>query len=379
MSKGKVLVTGGAGFIGSHVVDQLLAKGYEVRVLDSLEPQVHGIERWQKHQWPDYLDPEAERVLGDVRDYDLVLRCLEGVTQVVHLAAVVGVGQSMYNIMDYTSKNDLGGATVLQAISAAAARKQTIERVVVASSMSVYGEGLYQTPDCRLVSPKLRSKEQLLTRQWEMMESGTRLEPVPTTEDKRLHPSSVYAINKQVHEQMFLVVGQALGIPTVALRFFNVYGTRQSLSNPYTGVAAIFASRLLNGLPPLVFEDGEQRRDFVSVYDISRAVYTVLSSNKQVWDAYNVGSGKWVTVNDVARVLAKGLGKQIEPEVIGKYRVGDIRHCYASVAKIYHDFGYTPSVVFEDGMVELSAWLEGEAHQEARHEIDALQANKMVI
>ena len=374
----KVLVTGGAGFIGSHLVDLLLTKGFHVTVLDNLDSQVHGVERSDNHQWPPYLNKYAEVVYGDVRDYDLVSKLVKKATHVVHLAASVGVGQSMYHIVDYTSNNDLGAATLLQAIAELGA-ESLIERMVVASSMSIYGEGLYTTTTGELVAPELRTKEQLLTRQWEMMFNGEILEPLPTTENKKLQPSSVYAINKQVQEQLFLVVGQALGIPTVALRFFNVYGTRQSLSNPYTGVAAIFASRLLNNLPPLIFEDGEQRRDFVSVKDICRAIFTVLNSDKLVWDAYNVGSGDWITVNGVARVLAKGLMKDIEPVHLGKYRVGDIRHCYADVSKIGRDFDFVPSVDFDDGMAELTEWLQSDASQQAKHSTDALGANKLVI
>ena len=238
----RILVTGGAGFIGSHLADLLLEQGYSVRVLDSLSPQVHGDDEVR----PAYLAPEVELVRGDVRDPLATRRALDGVDAVVHLAAAVGVGQSMYKIADYVGINDLGTAVLLEALT-----NHPVGRLLVASSMSVYGEGLGRAPDGRLVEPAERDAEALKGHRWEPQDQdGVPLEPVPTPETKHPALSSVYALNKFAQERLCLLFGRAYGVPTTALRFFNVYGTRQALSNPYTGVLAIFASRLLNGRPP---------------------------------------------------------------------------------------------------------------------------------
>src|SRR5688572_2369358 len=265
MSK-RILITGGAGFIGSHLADELLAQGYRVRALDNLSPQVHG-EAGEEGRRPGYLDREVELIRGDMRDHAAVARALEGVDAVYHLAAVVGVGQSMYEIERYVSVNTLGTAILLEALA-----KRPVERLVVASSMSIYGEGLYRRRDGSVVAGEERSLEQLQAHDWELRDAdGEPLAPVATPESKSASVPSVYALSKYDQEQMCLKVGRAYGIPTVALRFFNIYGTRQALSNPYTGVLAIFGSRFLNGKPPLVNEDGHQQRDFVSIYDVARA------------------------------------------------------------------------------------------------------------
>ena len=354
MSK-HVLITGGAGFIGSHLVDTMLARGYEVTVLDNLSPQVHGDAEVDDDGWPVYLNPRAKRIKGDLLDEGVFEKSIEGVTHLAHLAASVGVGQSMTNIVDYTRNNVMTAAIILETLSR---KPHRIERIAVASSMSIYGEGAYardsgSTP----VFPRLRTNEQLVNRHWELVEGNETLKPLPTTEDKLLQPASIYAVNKRDHEEMFVSVGRALEIPTVALRLFNAYGSRQALSNPYTGVAAIFISRLLNDQPPLVFEDGEQRRDFVHVQDVADAFATVLDSDQRIWDAFNVGSGKPITVTQMASVLARLLHKNIAPQIMNKYRVGDIRHCFADITKISKVFGFQPRRSFEAGMAELIQWV----------------------
>jgi dTDP-L-rhamnose 4-epimerase len=349
----RILVTGGAGFIGSHLVDRLLAAGNDVRILDSLDPQVHdGV--------PGYLSTDAELVVGDVRDREVVDRCLDGADALVHLAAAVGVGQSMYEIERYTSVNALGAAVVLEA--AIGAREQ-LTKAVVASSMSIYGEGLYRCPtDGREVAPGPRPEEQLARREWELVcpDCGSALEPLPTPESKPLQPTSIYAVGKRDHEEMFLAWGRAYGVPATALRFFNVYGPRQALSNPYTGVAAIFASRLLNGKPPVVFEDGAQSRDFIHVSDIAAGIEAALDPVRADGEAVNLGTGRSVSVLEVAQVLAGGLGVDLEPEVLGDYRAGDIRHCFGSIEKARELLGFEPRVRFEEGMAELTGWLVGQ-------------------
>ena len=362
-----VLITGGAGFIGSHLADELLRAGHRVRALDDLSPQVHGRARLR----PEYLSPEVELVVADVRDASAVARALDGVEAVFHFAARVGVGQSMYRIAEYTDVNARGTATLLEALA-----KRPVERLVVASSMSVYGEGLYVDGRGRDVIAATRSLERLRRGQWDLDdEDGAPLTPRPTPETKTPSLESVYALSKFDQERMSLLVGRAYGIPTVALRFFNVYGTRQSLSNPYTGVLAIFASRLINDRPPLVFEDGLQRRDFVSVRDVVRACARALESNDAIGRVLNVGSGTARSVSEVATSMARALGKRIEPEVTGKYRVGDVRHCFADVGAARAALGYAPTVAFDEGIEELAGFLEGQvAHDragEARAELEA--------
>jgi dTDP-L-rhamnose 4-epimerase len=351
--KKHILITGGAGFVGSHLADELLALGYRVRVLDELSAQVHGTQG----QRPTYLSEEVELQNGDIRDPDAVRRALQGVDAVYHLAATVGVGQSMYEIARYTSVNNMGTAVLLEALV-----EKPVERLVVASSMSIYGEGLYRAPDGSLVSGTERNLQQLKERDWEVRnEQGDVLTPVPTAEWKQPALASVYALSKYDQERLCLMIGRAYGISTVALRFFNIYGTRQALSNPYTGVLAIFASRYLNNQPPLINEDGFQQRDFVSVRDIAQACRLALEVPAAEGQVFNVGSGQPYSVRDIAARLARVLNKEeIAPEVTCKYRVGDIRHCYADISLARQVLGYEPQVSLQDGLAELAGWLEGQ-------------------
>jgi dTDP-L-rhamnose 4-epimerase len=348
----QILITGGAGFIGSHLADHLLTEGWSVRALDNLSPQVHGEDATR----PAYLDREVELHVGDVRDPEAVRRALRGVDAVAHLAAAVGVGQSMYELERYVSVNDQGTAVLLEALI-----ERPVQRLLVASSMSLYGEGLYRASDGRLVTAE-RTRAQLVERRWEPVgPDGAALEPIPTPETKAPALASIYALSKYDQERMGLLVGESYGIPTTALRFFNVYGTRQALSNPYTGVLAIFASRYLNGRPPLVHEDGLQRRDFVSVKDVARACGLALTADAAAGEVFNVGSGRSFTVLEVAAALAAAIGREdLEPEVTQRCRVGDIRHCFADVSKARRLLGYEPRVGFEEGLTELAEWLEGQ-------------------
>jgi dTDP-L-rhamnose 4-epimerase len=348
----KILITGGAGFIGSHVADCLLQQGYDVRVIDNLAEQVHGA----AGQRPAYLGPDVEFMFGDVGDPAAIRRALRDVDGVIHLAAMVGVGQSMYELVQYTANNNLATAVLLEALI-----ERPVERLVVASSMSIYGEGLYEDGSANPVTCE-RSAAQLKLGEWDPRGAdGMPLVPVPTPEHKPPSLASVYALSKFDQERMTMMVGSAYGIPTTALRFFNVYGPRQALSNPYTGVLAIFAARLLNGNAPLIFEDGEQRRDFVHVLDVAeccRLAYELPAAAGQV---FNVGSGSAITVNDVARKLAQQLGKEhLVPEVTRKYRVGDIRNCFADISRARDMLGYAPRVSIECGMADLAEWLEGQ-------------------
>jgi dTDP-L-rhamnose 4-epimerase len=353
----KVLITGGAGFIGSHLADELLEKGYEVRVLDNLSEQVHG----KNCKKPDYLNPEVELLIGDVRDPEKVKKALHGVDAVYHYAAMVGVGQSMYEIKNYTDVNNIGTTVLLEALI-----KKPVEKLVIASSMSIYGEGLYKTTEGTVKAGIDRPLEQLKKGDWEVMDAeGNILSPHYTPETKTPSLSSVYALSKFDQERLCLLIGKAYQIPTVALRFFNVYGTRQSLSNPYTGVLAIFASRLLNNNAPLVFEDGFQKRDFVSVFDIAQASLLALEKEEANFEVFNVGSGNAYTIVDIAERLAAILNKEyLSAEITGKYRVGDIRHCFADITKAKNVLGYEPKVKLEEGLIELAEWLQGQTAED---------------
>jgi len=364
----RVLITGGAGFIGSHLADALLHDGHDVRVIDNLDQQVHG-----DVDWPDYLDRRVDLRIGDVRDESAVVRALEDVDVVCHLAAAVGVGQSMYQIDRYVDVNDLGTATLLQAI----AERRSISRLVVASSMSVYGEGLYTNTGGAPVSVGARSARQLRAGDWDVRDrDGCPAIPAPTPEDKPVALNSVYAVCKYAQERLCLAVGEAYEIPTIALRFFNVYGSRQALSNPYTGVLAIFASRLLNGRRPMVYEDGGQQRDFVSVHDIAQACQAALSAPPHVTGVFNIGSGSPITIADVARRLADALDvPHLEPDITGRCRIGDVRHCFADISAARAALGYRPRVRLEDGLIDLVAWLRTQhavdRFSEASHELAA--------
>ena len=364
--KKKVLITGGAGFIGSHLADELIAHGYEVRALDNLSEQVHGTDAVR----PEYLHPEVELIVGDVRDKKTVKNALEGVDMVFHFAAMVGVGQSMYEIQEYTDVNNVGTAVLLEELI-----EKPIEKLVVASSMSIYGEGLYKNPAGNLIQECERSLHDLKNQRWEMYDASGEFTPIPTPEHKKPNLSSVYALSKYDQEKLCLIAGRAYNIPTTAMRFFNVYGTRQALSNPYTGVLAIFASRLLNGNPPLIFEDGLQKRDFVHVKDVARACRLALESQEADGEVINVGSGNQYTIVEIAEALAKVMDKDITPQLSGKYRVGDIRHCFADLTKARLLLGYEPQIRFEEGLKELSQWLEGQiavdSVNEAARELEA--------
>ena len=348
----KILITGGAGFVGSHTADALLERGHSVRVFDNLDPQVHG----ETPEIPGYLHHEVEFVRGDVRDREALKEAIAGMDVIYHLAAAVGVGQSMYEVQKYVEINSLGGAVLLDIL---ANEDHGVSKLIVASSMSIYGEGQYLCHECGIVYPKLRSATQLENSDWEMHcpNCDAIVDPMPTNEDKPLFPTSIYAISKRDHEEMFITIGRAYDIPTVALRYFNIYGSRQALSNPYTGVAAIFSSRLLNHQSPIVFEDGLQSRDFIHVSDIVQANLLSLEKDEANFEVFNVGTGRKLTILDMGNILIESLAPELELAVLGKFREGDIRHCYADISKIQTKLGFSPKVAFEDGITELVSWV----------------------
>jgi len=350
-----ILITGGGGFIASHCASLLLRHNYRVKALDNLDPQIHGSDQ----RPPNYLDRRVELVVGDIRSPKAVRRALADVDAVIHLAARVGVGQSMYEVVDYTDVNGRGTAVLLEAMIERS-KRQPFDRLVVASSMSIYGEGLYRAVDGRLVSDAERTAQQLKRGIWNPIdELGRQLEPVATPESKPPSVRSVYALSKYDQERLCLVVGEAYEIPTVALRFFNVYGPHQALSNPYTGVLAIFAARLLNDRPPLVFEDGEQRRDFVYVDDVAEACRLALTGEAAIGHAFNIGSGGSVSIKEAALLLSDTLGVPLEPEITGDCRVGDVRHCFPDISKAQAMLGYQPKYSLATGLKKLVGWLDG--------------------
>lgn len=373
MSKKKVIVTGGAGFVGSHLVDKLVEQGHDVTIFDNLEDQVHGGTR------PDYLNKNAQFVQGDVRDRDTLLQAIRGKEVIFHQAAAVGVGQSMYEIRKYADYNSTGGANLLDLVINESPVRDTVEKMVVASSMSIYGEGQYRCRACGIVYPTLRTTEQLEAKNWDIFcpQCGATVDHMGTEESKPLFPTSIYAITKRDHEEMFLVTGRSYKIPTVALRYFNIYGTRQALSNPYTGVAAIFSSRILNNASPVIYEDGLQSRDFVHVSDIVQANLLAMEKPEADYEMFNVGTGVNTSVKRVAELLINKLkpGVNLEPVIENKFREGDIRHCYADISKIRTRLGYAPRIQFEDGLAALVDWVAQQraedGFEKARKELES--------
>ena len=350
----KILVTGGAGFIGSFITDELIEAGHDVKVYDNLVAQVHG----EGRKAPDYLNKDAEFIRGNVLDEGKLYEAIKGVDVLFHLAAAVGVGQSMYEIKRYVEQNSLGSAALLEII---ANRKHGIRKMIVASSMSIYGEGKYDCRACGPVFPGLRSRDQFEKGDWDVKcpRCGEPVKAVPTDETKPLNPTSVYAVTKRDQEESFLAVGRAYKIPVAALRYFNVYGPRQALSNPYTGACAIFSSRILNGERPVIFEDGLQSRDFIHAKDVARASVMVMEREALDYQVFNVGTGIPTTIIEVARTLAKQIKpeEEIQPEIRNSFREGDVRHCYADISKIRRMIAFKPSITFEAGIKDLTEWV----------------------
>jgi dTDP-L-rhamnose 4-epimerase len=346
----RVLVTGGAGFIGSHTVDQLILRGDTVRVYDNLNPQVHG----ENAERPEHLHPDAEFIKGDVRDQDHLKKAIEGVELVIHDAAEVGVGQSMYSIDQYISTNVQGTGVLWDIL---VNEKHKVEKVLVASSMSLYGEGYYLCTEHGRISPKSRPESQLIEGQWEMLcpQCDVPVVPIPTDEDKELDVTSVYAQSKKDQEVYSLIIGKAHKIPTVACRYFNCYGPRQSLNNPYTGAAAIFSSAVKNDSPPLIYEDGNQRRDFIHVKDLVKGKLLLLDHPDADYGIFNIGTGKPSSILDLVNTIIELYGKSFRPDVVYKYRNGDIRDCYADISKI-KALGFEPELSLRQGLEDLIAW-----------------------
>ena len=355
----RILVTGGCGFIGRYVVQELRSGNYNVRILDSLVDQVHG-------DTPVTIPTGAELVEADIRDMDAVKNSLRDVDGVIHLAAEVGVGQSMYEIARYVGANDLGTAVLLESMI-----DLPIEKIVVASSMSVYGEGLYVAEDGRTFGNIRRRREDLELGSWDPIgPQGQRLKPAPTDEEKPVDLASIYALSKYSQEKQVLIHAGAYGVDATALRLFNVFGAGQALSNPYTGVLANFASRLLNGQPPMIFEDGQQKRDFVHVKDVARAFRLALENPRSAGQVINIGSGRAYSINEVALSLAEAMGvPDIRPLLLHKARSGDIRNCFADISKAREFLGFEPHRNLENALDDFAAWVGGSMATDLGHEM----------
>jgi len=342
----KKLVTGGAGFIGSHIVDRLLAEGHDVRVLDNLEQPTH------RAGEPVNLPVDVEFIQGDVRNSDDLVRALAGVDVVFHEAATGGFTP---HITTYIDNNITGTARLLEVIRD---RKYPIEKIIVASSMGVYGEGKYECPEHGVIYPRLRSPEQLAKRRWEVEcpTCGAAMAPLPVDEETPTRPERAYSVSKCAQERLVLSAGLEFGIPAVALRYFLTYGPRQSLLNPYTGICSIFSTMILNGTAPIVFEDGHQTRDFVFVDDVARANLLVMKDDRANYEVFNVSSGQAVTVGGLCQRLAGQYGRAVEPRCDGEYRLGDVRHISASIDKLKR-MGFQPQVSFGQGISRYAEWI----------------------
>jgi dTDP-L-rhamnose 4-epimerase len=354
----RVVVIGGAGFIGSHLVDALVAVGFRVRIVDNLDSQVH-----LRSQPPAYLNPHAEFVQGDVRDRDGLEKALEGADAVFHLAGAVGVGDSMYRIRHYAETNVVGGANLLDIL---ANKKHSVRKIIMASSVTVYGEGKYSCPVHGIVFPSVRAMEKGIDRRWNLrcpiLTNGAqcreKLSPLPTDEEKPTTPQSIYAITKRTQEEFFLAFGRAYGVPVVVLRYFNVYGSRQALSNSYTGVAKIFALHFAQGKAPLIYEDGHQSRDFIHVSDVVRANILALTREEAAGEIFNVGTGQPTSILQMARAVSKKFGNRKVPEPSNQFRAGDVRHCWADCTKIFTKLGFEPRRIFPSGLEDVVAMEE---------------------
>ena len=349
----KILVIGGAGFIGSHLVDSLLALNNDIVVYDNLEPQVHG----ERSETPDYLAKNIEFIKEDVRNNNAFYNALKDVDVVYHLAAKVGIGQSMYQIEDFVDVNTLGTAKLLDIL---VNKNNSVKKLIIASSNSTYGEGRYICDNCNKVNPQIRKSDQLEKGDWQLNcpICNNKVKPIATDENKPQECTSIYALTKKEQEKMCLMIGETYGINTTALRFFNVYGSRQALSNPYTGVCAIFSTNILCGNPPIIYEDGNQTRDFVHVKDICQALILSLENQHARNEVFNVGTGIPTTIKKMAELLADNINPKMKPFITNKFRPGDIRHCYADITRIKSKLGYEPIISIDVGIKELIEWVK---------------------
>lgn len=358
-----ILITGGAGFIGSNLSLKLIEKGYEVTVLDNLSPQIHG----EYSPLYESIKDKVNFIKGTVLSYDDWKKALDGIDVVVHLAAETGTGQSMYEIEKYTDVNIKGTSIFLDIL---ANEKHSVKKMIVASSRSIYGEGKYDCPKCGIVYPNERKDEDMKNGDFAVKcpYCGMDAKLLATDETSKIHPSSIYGITKQVQEQMFLVMGKSLNIPAVAFRYQNVYGAGQSLSNPYTGILSIFSTRIKNGNDINIFEDGKESRDFVYVDDVVEATILGIEKDEANYEVFNVGLGEAIDVNTVADTLVRAYDSNSKITISGNYRLGDIRDNYADLDKIKSKLGFQPKVGFEEGIRRFTSWVNAQEVVEDKYE-----------
>lgn len=346
-----ILITGGAGFIGSNVALKLIADGYNVRVLDNLSPQIHG----ENASLPEKLIGKVDFIHGSVCDSDSWIAALEGMDAVLHLAAETGTGQSMYEIERYCNVNVCGTAKLLDILTN---RKHSIKKIVVASSRAIYGEGSYLCDVHGRVFPNERQAKQMMQGDFEVKcpICGKSVSCCATAEDAVIHPMSVYGITKQMQEEMIMTVCKALGISAVSLRYQNVYGPGQSLSNPYTGILSIFSTQIRNGNDINIFEDGLEGRDFVFIDDVANATVKALKQDV-LYEAFNIGCGELITVQQVVNKLMQVYGKKVCVNISGDFRCGDIKNNFADITKARKLLGYVPEISFEKGIEIFADWV----------------------
>lgn len=349
----KVLVTGGAGFIGSHLVDALAERGHEVMVFDNLDPAAHP----QPGKWPTYANPKCKYILGDVRDKEVLRRAMEGVEVVFHHAAAVGSGISMVDIGRFVEVNSVGTANLLELVIK---NRKRIKKVIVASSMTVMGEGTYECGKHGVYYPFLRPVEQLERKEWEVKcpQCGAASMPRAMKEDRPLRPLTIYGLTKMDEELETMLVGEFYKTPVVAFRYFSVYGPRQSLTNPYTGVIARFGTRVIMGKEPLIYEDGRQLKDVIHVRDVVCASLLAMEREEANYQVFNLGNGEGLSVYRIGELIAEKLGSAARPVLTGQYRRGDARHGWADISKAQRLLGWKPSLSVEDAFANLCEWLK---------------------
>ena len=362
----KVLITGGAGFIGSHIALKLIEKGYEVTVLDNLLEQIHGINPNKTSPLYCSIKDKVHFIKGDVCNKELLEQALDDIDYVIHLAAETGTGQSMYEIKRYIDVNIGGTALLLDILTNT---KNHVKRVVVAESRAIYGEGKYHCEKCGDVYPNERKDEDMAKGDFECHcpQCGGKVKLVATTEDSAIHPSSVYGIGKQVQGQLVHLICKNIGIESVSFRYQNVYGPGQSLTNPYTGILSIFSTRIKNHNPINIFEDGKETRDFVYIDDVVDATIRGLEVKEANGHVFNIGTGKATDVLTVAKTLCKHYGIEVPINISGNYRLGDIRHNYADISLARQILGFEPKWGFAKGIVEFCKWVNSQEVYEDKY------------
>ena len=363
-----ILITGGAGFIGSKLTQKLFDKGYNVTILDNLSPQIHASH--ESYLFMSVKD-KCTFIKGDVRNKEDWQKALKNQEIVVHLAAETGTGQSMYEIRKYNDVNVMGTANMLEVL---ATSSHKVKKMLVASSRAIYGEGKYKSEyGFEYPSPRLERDLQKGCFNLKCKNSLRELEILPTDENSKIHPNSIYGINKHQQEQMIMLMGKSLAIPSVSLRYQNVYGPGQSLSNPYTGILSIFSTRILNGNNIDVYEDGLQSRDFIYIDDVIDATILAIEKEEANGHVLNIGSGVATTVKEVAELLKEFYNSYVNISITGKYRIGDIRHNYADLSKVKKILGFTPKVSFRKGILKFVNWVKTQDVKEDRYEQSILE------